>query len=123
MAREITVAQADAILVIDDAQERLAEMVDALQLSAGESAVVESSGAWWCVSVDSLGRPECDRFASYEQARAAQPITDDQIANLETESGAAGDLEQVQLCRAALRGDKRARNVCTAVIRDARAQL
>jgi hypothetical protein len=122
MAREITVAQADVILDIDDAQERLAEMVDALQLSAGESAVVESSGAWWCVSVDSRGRPECDRFASYEQARAAQPVTNDQISTLETEAGEAGDLEQVRLCRLAIKGDKQARKLCERAIRNARAQ-
>lgn len=48
-------------------------------------------------------------------------ISNDNIRALEVESGAAGDTEQVKLCRAALdEGDEDARALCVSVIADAR---
>ncbi len=43
-------------------------------------------------------------------------ITDDHIEQLATEAGAAGDLETVHLCHAALEGDKDARDEVGACI-------
>lgn len=51
-------------------------------------------------------------------------ITDEQIAGLMREAGAAAtpDLAQVELCERALAGDTAARAECERVIRDAGAQ-
>jgi hypothetical protein len=49
-------------------------------------------------------------------------ITDEQIEALSTEAGAAGDLEQVAICRHALAGDERAKAECVRAIRDAEAR-
>ena len=43
-------------------------------------------------------------------------ITDDHIHQLATEAGAAGDLETVHLCHAALEGDEDARHEVEACI-------
>jgi len=51
----------------------------------------------------------------------ADPVTDSDIRDLQTEAGEAGDREQVALCRAALTGDAAARRECEAVILEARA--
>ena len=51
----------------------------------------------------------------------ADPVTDEQIADLQTEAGEAGDRAQVALCRKALAGDAAARAECEAVILEARA--
>lgn len=51
--------------------------------------------------------------------RALDEITDAQIAALESEAGAAGDMEQVALCRAALDGVRAAREECERTIRAA----
>jgi len=51
----------------------------------------------------------------------ADPVTDEQIADLQTEAGEAGDRAQVTLCRKALAGDAAARRECVAVILEARA--
>jgi len=52
---------------------------------------------------------------------AADPVTDEQIAELQTEAGEAGDRAQVALCRKALARDAAARRECEAVILEARA--
>ena len=49
-------------------------------------------------------------------------ITYAQIEALATEAHAAGDVAQVDLCRAALEGDETARAACARVIADAAAQ-
>lgn len=49
------------------------------------------------------------------------PVTDSQIADLQTEAGENGDPDQVRLCEAALAGDASARRECEAVILEARA--
>lgn len=46
-------------------------------------------------------------------------VSDDQIRQLRTEAGAAGDREQVALCDRALAGDAAARAECAEVIGDA----
>lgn len=60
-------------------------------------------------------------------AHAGEDQTDDRtnvattdIEALRTEAGAAGDLEMVQVCDAALDGDENARTECEAVILSAR---
>ena len=50
-------------------------------------------------------------------------ITDDQIRALSAEAAAAGDDEQVRLCKLALGGDADARAECERAIGDARAQV
>lgn len=51
----------------------------------------------------------------------ADPVTDEQIADLQTEAGENGDRAQMALCRKALAGDAAARSECVAVILEARA--
>lgn len=50
-------------------------------------------------------------------------ITTSDIAQLETEAGEHGDMEQVELCRAALNGDAAARAKCERAILSARANV
>jgi hypothetical protein len=51
----------------------------------------------------------------------ADPVTDSDIRDLQTEAGEAGDRAQVALCRKALAGDAAARRECEAVILEVRA--
>ncbi len=51
----------------------------------------------------------------------AANVTDSQIKTLRYEAGLAGDWKQVDLCGAALRGDKAARATCEQAIRAAAA--
>lgn len=50
----------------------------------------------------------------------ADPITDSDIRDLQTEAGESGDRAQVALCRKALAGDSAARHECEVVILEAR---
>lgn len=52
-----------------------------------------------------------------------ETLTTDQIRQLRTEAGQAGDLSQVALCDKALAGDEAARRECAEVISDAEAML
>lgn len=45
-------------------------------------------------------------------------ISDEQIEALRDEAGQAGDLEQVKLCKRALKGDEQARAACEQAIRN-----
>ena len=47
-------------------------------------------------------------------------VTDEHVAALRAEAGAAGDFEQVRICEAALTGDKDARAECERIIRGVR---
>jgi hypothetical protein len=49
------------------------------------------------------------------------PVTDSDIADLQTEAGENGDRAQVRLCKLALAGDATARAECVAVILEQRA--
>lgn len=61
-------------------------------------------------------------LAELVEALEAANVTTEQIAALRDEAGAAGDLEQVELCERALAGEERAALECRRVILDARAQ-
>lgn len=50
-----------------------------------------------------------------------ETLSDEQLVALRGEAAAAGDLAQVRLCGAALRGDESARAACVRVIREAEA--
>lgn len=66
-------------------------------------------------------RPADQIAFGYVMADGPWWISNDNIRALEAESGAAGDTEQVKLCRAALEeGDEDARALCVSVIADAR---
>lgn len=52
-----------------------------------------------------------------------ETLTTDQIRQLRTEAGQAGDLDQVALCDKALAGDREAREECARVISDTEAML
>lgn len=58
-----------------------------------------------------------------EMAAAVLVDLDDVIECLRVDAGAAGDLEQVQLCENALDGDSAALEACCAVLCDAAAQV
>lgn len=58
---------------------------------------------------------------TYGTLTAAHTITDEQIATLRAEAGAAGDMAQVAICDRALRGSAAARAECARVIAEAQA--
>ncbi len=59
---------------------------------------------------------------SLEVTMTKTTATDEEIMALRTEAGAAGDLEQVEICDRALAGDAEAMAECIAVMADAEAQ-
>lgn len=105
------------------------ERAAAANSSSTDTLAVDVALVHWRKHPDAVAPDDNDGFAVElaDQIACGYVVTDgpwwisnDDIRALEAESGAAGDTEQVKLCRAALDGDEDARTACIDVISDTR---
>jgi hypothetical protein len=82
----------------------------------------EMQGSLASVEIGSSAVDMCDAETAEDMAAAVLAELEDVIDCLRVDAGAAGDIEQVQLCVNALDGDVAALEACCAVICDAAAQ-